>query len=81
MTGEMFLAYVKQCLFPTLRPNDIVVTDNCQVHLVAGIRETIEKARAILQPPVRICAGGAVSDDRPYREHRAPVRRQISLKR
>jgi hypothetical protein len=58
MTGEMFLAYVKQCLFPTLRPNDIVVTDNCQVHLVAGIRETIEKARAILQPPVRICAGG-----------------------
>ena len=28
MTGEMFLAYVKQCLVPTLRRNDIVVMDD-----------------------------------------------------
>jgi transposase len=49
MTGEMFLAYVEQCLVPTLRRNDIVVMDNCRVHLVAGIREAIEKARAILR--------------------------------
>jgi len=33
-------------LVPTLRRNDIVVMDNCRVHLVAGIREVIEKARA-----------------------------------
>ena len=33
MTGEMFLAYVEQCLVPTLRRNDIVVMDNCRVHL------------------------------------------------
>jgi hypothetical protein len=29
MTGEMFLAYVKQCPVPALRRNDIVVMDNC----------------------------------------------------
>jgi transposase len=49
MTGEMFLAYVEQCLVPTLRRNDIVVMDNCRIHLVAGIREAIEKARATLR--------------------------------
>ncbi len=49
MTGEMFLAYVEQCLVPTLRRNDIVIMDNCRVHLVAGIREAIEKARATLR--------------------------------
>ena len=49
MTGEMFLAYVEQCLVPTLRRNDIVVMDNCRVHLVADIREAIEKARATLR--------------------------------
>ena len=32
MTGEMFLAYVEQCLVPTLKRNDIVVMDNCRVH-------------------------------------------------
>jgi len=49
MTGEMFLAYVEQCLVPTLRRNDIVVMDNCRIHLVAGIREAIEKAQATLR--------------------------------
>jgi transposase len=47
MNGEMFLAY-EQCLVLTLRRNDIVVMDNCRVHLVAGVREAIEKARATL---------------------------------
>jgi transposase len=45
MTGEMFLAYVEQCLVPTLRRNDIVVMDNCRVHMAPAIREAIEKAR------------------------------------
>ena len=49
MTGEIFLAYVKQCLVPTLRRNDIVVMDNCPIHLRAGIREAIEKAAATLR--------------------------------
>jgi transposase len=53
MTGEMFLAYVEQCLVPTLRRNDIVVIDNCRVHLGPGIRHAIEKAGATLRylPP------------------------------
>src|SRR5438552_2423602 len=49
MTGEMFLAYVAQCLVPTLKRNDIVVMDNCRFHLWPGIREAIEKARATLR--------------------------------
>ena len=49
MTGEMFLAYVEQCLLPTLKRGDIVVMDNCRIHLRPAIRETIEKARATLR--------------------------------
>ena len=49
MTGEIFLAYVEQCLVPTLRRNDIVMMDNCRVHMGPGIRKAIEKARATLQ--------------------------------
>ena len=49
MTGEMFRAYVEQCLVPTLRRSDIVVMDNHRVHKVAGIREAIEKARATVR--------------------------------
>jgi transposase len=49
ITGEMFLAYVEQCLVPTLRRNDIVVLDNCRVHLVAGVREAIGKERATVR--------------------------------
>jgi transposase len=46
MNAEMFLAYVEQCLVPTLRRNDIVVMDNCRIHLGRGIREAIEAADA-----------------------------------
>src|SRR6201998_3353362 len=46
MTGEMFLAYVEQCLVPTLRRNDIVVMDNCRIHLAPAIAQAIEKAQA-----------------------------------
>jgi transposase len=46
MTGEMFLAYVEQCLVPTLRRDDIVVMDNFQAHKVQGVCEAIERARA-----------------------------------
>ncbi len=44
MTGEMFLAYVEQCLCPTLKRNDIVVMDNCRVHMGPRVREAIENA-------------------------------------
>jgi transposase len=49
MTGEMFRAYVEQCLVPTLRRNDIVVMDNFRAHKVASIQEAIEKARATVR--------------------------------
>lgn len=49
MTGEMFLAYIEQCVVPTLRRNDIVVMDNCRVHLGPGIRKAIEKSGATLR--------------------------------
>jgi transposase len=49
MTGEMFLAYVQQCLVRTLRRGDIVVMDNCRVHLSPSIREAIEKVGATVR--------------------------------
>ena len=49
MTGETFLAYVEQCLVPTLKRNDIVVIDNYAAHKVPGVREAIEKAGATLR--------------------------------
>jgi transposase len=49
MTGEMFLAYLEQCLWPTLRGGDIVVIDNCRAHTSPRVREVIEKAGATLR--------------------------------
>jgi hypothetical protein len=46
MTGEMFLAYVENCLVPMLRRNDIVVMDNCRVHLWPGSGRAIETVGA-----------------------------------
>src|SRR5215470_2707558 len=46
MTGEVFRAYVEQCLVPTLRRNDIVVMDNLKPHKAAGIEEAIGKVGA-----------------------------------
>jgi transposase len=49
MTGEMFVAYVEQCLVPTLKRTDIVVMDNLRAHKVAGVREAIEAAGSTLR--------------------------------
>jgi transposase len=49
MTGELFLAYVEQCLAPTLKRNDIVIMDNLSAHKVLGIREAIEAKGAQLR--------------------------------
>ena len=49
MNGELFLAYVEQCLAPTLKPNDIVVVDNLASHKVAGVVEAIEATGATLR--------------------------------
>jgi transposase len=53
MNGETFLAYVQQCLVPTLKRKDIVAMDNLPVHKLPGVREAIEAAGATLHylPP------------------------------
>lgn len=53
MTGDVFLAYVRQHLAPTLRPGDTVILDNLSSHKRAGVREAIEAVGARLQylPP------------------------------
>jgi transposase len=48
MNGPMFLAYVKQCLAPSLKRGDIVVMDNLPVHKVVGVEDAIEAAGATL---------------------------------
>ena len=48
MDGEMFRAYVDQCLVPVLRPGDIVILDNLSSHKVGGVREAIAAAGAHL---------------------------------
>ena len=48
MNGEMFLAWVRQGLAPTLQPEDWVIMDNLATHKVAGVREAIEAVGAYL---------------------------------
>ena len=48
INGEAFLAYVEQCLAPTLQPGQVVVADNLSSHKVAGVREAIEARGASL---------------------------------
>ena len=48
MNGEAFLAYVEQCLVPTLKRGDIVVMDNVPAHKVDGVRDAIEGVGAML---------------------------------
>jgi transposase len=53
MDGEMFLAWVRQGLVPTLQPQDVVIMDNLATHKVAGVRQAIEGigARLLYLPP------------------------------
>jgi len=44
ITGEMFLAYVEQCLVPTLKRGQ----DHLKAHFAAGVRQAIEAAGATL---------------------------------
>ena len=49
MNGQIFLAYIEQCLAPTLKPGDIVVMDNVSTHKVNGVAEAIAAAGATLR--------------------------------
>lgn len=48
MTGHIFRTYLEHCLVPTLAAGDIVIMDNLRAHKVAGVREAIEAAGAVL---------------------------------
>jgi transposase len=48
MNGELFEAYVRQQLVPTLRPGDVVIMDNLSSHKRVGVRQAIEAAGATL---------------------------------
>jgi transposase len=47
MNGRAFLAYVEQCLAPTLDRGDIVIMDNLPTHKVGGVMKAIQAADAI----------------------------------
>jgi transposase len=53
MDGEMFRAYVRQFLCPTLQPGDTVILDNLSSHKVAGVAEAIAAtgATVLYLPP------------------------------
>ena len=53
INGVSFLAWVEQCLVPTLKPGDIVVLDNLGSHKSPAVRHAIPAAdaRLIFLPP------------------------------
>ncbi len=53
MDGEMFLAWGRQGLMPSLQSHDGVILDNLATHKVAGVRQAIEAAGArwLYRPP------------------------------
>ena len=44
--NDVFLAYVRKVLLPSLRPGDIVVLDNLRSHKTAAVAEAIRSAGA-----------------------------------
>jgi transposase len=53
MDGEMFLAYVREELGPSLQAGDLVVCDNLSCHRVPGVREALAAhgAELLYLPP------------------------------
>jgi transposase len=49
MSGELFRAYVEQCLVLALERGDVVVMDNFAAHKVSGVQDAIVKAGATLR--------------------------------
>ena len=48
INGEMFLAYARKFLCPTLHPKGIVILDNLSSHKVSGVEEAIRATGATL---------------------------------
>jgi hypothetical protein len=52
MNATSFMAYLKQCLAPTLKRGDIVMMDSLPVHKVAGVRASSGE----MLPPLGLAA-------------------------
>jgi transposase len=50
---EMFLFWLRRCLLPKIKEDDVIIMDNASIHKSIEVRELIEskKARLIYQPP------------------------------
>lgn len=46
--GDVFRSYVEYVLVPELTPGDVVILDNLRPHKVAGVKQMIESAGAML---------------------------------
>jgi transposase len=53
LNGEMFKAYIKECLAPSLKKGDVVVMDNLSSHKVEGLEEIVREKGARIEylPP------------------------------
>ena len=51
--ADVFRAYVKRVLGPTLRPGDLVVMDNLRAHKAVGVQQALARrgARLLYLPP------------------------------
>ena len=49
INGEVFLAYVRRVLVPTLKPGDVVIMDNLGSHKGTAVRRAVEAAGAELR--------------------------------
>lgn len=53
MDGALFLAWMRECLCPSLNAGEVVVADNLSSHKVAGVQEALQAvgARILYLPP------------------------------
>jgi transposase len=53
MNGDIFTQYMRECVAPTLSPNDVVVVDGLGAHRARGARQAVEArgARYRILPP------------------------------
>jgi transposase len=53
INGQLFTAWVEQCLVPTLSPGDVVILDNLSSHKRPAVRQAIRRAgaRLLFLPP------------------------------
>lgn len=51
--GERFLAFLETQLLPKLRDGDVVIMDNCRIHHIAEVEESLKRAGAkpLFLPP------------------------------